>query len=435
MRLMHMKRAAGMAATLCLIAAGGAAATTAHAADAQDGSTEFPANVCGDLVTPTQVIEGDTTADHQAITPQPGPDGKATPVILVHGWTAHGQHINHNPHKGSSQFSLYVDRAADGSEGYTLPKDQVTSSFVGMVQQIPGAAVYMFSYENVNTHWVTDPQIGKKLASAIECLTDHYGTKAVVVGHSMGGLAARQALSERDSHGAQTSDRVAHLVTFGTPNTGTTQFQAAYNAMDASLWVPGLNVKTGLLKVILKKCSEMADQTGQFCFGMGGPPDGMYTEGARAMLPNSAALLALPKVPKDVPYTAFAGDTQIGGYSMFGFNSKRLVDMGDFAVPLASAIDGADETHIARCEYGIAAISDGRHHLSIKDIVAGERRTNILTPVDLSREMATPCYHNNLMSEVGLANGAVKTISDVVSHPEALNDQAPADQTTETTTN
>ncbi|MDO4612901.1 MAG: hypothetical protein Q4B10_02410 [Actinomycetaceae bacterium] len=423
MRLTRIGRSIAAVASLAL--AGSIGVAFIPNALAEDATTEaFPANVCTDFVTPTHVIEGDRTADGKDITPQPAADGSATPVILVHGWTAHGKHINHNPHQGSSQYSLYVDRVADGSKGYTLPKEQVSSSFIGMLQQIPGAAVYMFDYEAVNTHWVTDPQIGKKLANGIECLTKHYGKKAVVVGHSMGGLAARAAMAERDSQGKDVSARVAHLVTFGTPNEGTALFQLAYDLVDASLWVPGVNIATGLTKVILKKCSEMADKTGQFCFGMGGPPDAMYTEGARAMLPDSAALQALPKVPDSVPYTALAGDIQLGGYSMFGFNSKRLIDMGDFAVPLDSAIAGADEHQVSTCEYGIAAIASGKHRIGIKDWVQGHRTTHILTPLDLSREMATPCYHNNLMSEVNLVTKAIATIKSVVDHPVALDGAA-----------
>lgn len=398
--------------SLCTVSSVVTTPTLAHAAD--EGAP------CQEYIQQTQVIDGDTRPDGSPIEAVPGPGGKTTPVILVHGWTAHGAHRGHNPHKGDSQFSLTVDRVADGARGYTLPRADVHSSFVGMLQQIPGAAVYLFSYEEVNTHWVTDPKIGRRLADAIECLSTHYGTKAVVVGHSMGGLATREALSLSDRSGKSLADRVAHVVTFGTPNEGTELFQAAYDAMDVSLVIPGINVVTGIMRLILQKCSERADKTGTFCFGVGGPPDAMYTEGARAMLPHSAALAALPHLPQSVPYTALAGDIKLGGVSLFGYNSKRLLDLGDFAVPLDSAVSMATDKQVSTCEYGIAAIGGKRHHITVKDWFAGARTTSILTPFDKGREMATPCYHNNLMSELGLARKATAVIAQVCAHPESL---------------
>lgn len=417
-------RAVAGAAAVCLAATLGVA-TTHLSAQAETESEPFPAPVCAQYVEAAQVLRGDTTPTGGPITPKPGPDGKSTPVILVHGWTAHGEHINHNPHFGSSQYSLYVDREADGGRGHLLPKAQVTSSFVGMLQQIPGAAVYMFSYENVNTKWVTDPGIGEKLAKGIECLTNHYGNKAVVVGHSMGGLAARQAMSLPDAHGANVSERVAHLVTFGTPNEGTALFKLAYDAIDASALIPGVNVATGIAKLLLKHCSEQVDKTGNFCIGLGGPPDAMYTEGGQAMLPGTPQIEALPKVPASVPYTAFAGDIKLGGITLFGWKSPRLLDVGDFAVPLDSAIAGAQESKVSTCEYGVAAIFSGGNGIALSDRLKGAHTTHLLLPFDLAREFATPCYHNNLMSEVGLVKAALAVIGNVAAHPVPLAPSTP----------
>lgn len=372
---------------------------------------------CADYVQQASIIDGDTRPDGSPIAPKPGPDGHITPVVLVHGWMGNGRHAGHNPHKGDSQFSLYVDRVADGARGYTLPHGQVNSSFIGMLQQIPGVVVYMFSYEKVANHWVTHPEIGRRLADGIACLSSHYGTKAVVVGHSMGGLATREALSLQDESGKPISDRVAHVITFGTPNVGTDLLQKAYQALDASLWVPGVNIVTGILRLVFKKCSEKLDNTGESCFGPGDPAGALYSEGARSMIPGSAALAALAPLPESVPYTALAGDIKVGGVSMFGYNSKRLVDLGDFAVPQQSALSGTADQTVASCEYGIAAIADKRHHISVKDWVAGSRTTSILTPFDKTRDMATPCFHNNLMSEVGLVAKAADVITQVSAHP------------------
>ncbi|MDO4612902.1 MAG: hypothetical protein Q4B10_02415 [Actinomycetaceae bacterium] len=376
---------------------------------------------CEQYLTQAGVIEGDRTPDGDAITPTTGPDGKSTPVILVHGWTGEAKHTSHRPQDGASRFSMYVDRVADGAGGYTLPDKDVSSSFVGMIEQIPGAVPFMFDYEAVNTHWVSDPHIGRKLAQGIECVTKHYGTKAIVVGHSMGGLATREALAQTGEDGKRIADRVAHVITFGTPNEGSAVLKLGYDAIDTSLWVPGVNIVTGITKLVLRHCAEVTDLTGKDCLGMAGA---LYSEGARAMEPGSAQLAALPPFPAGVAYTALAGDIQIGGVSLFGFNSKRLVDIGDIAVPHASALAGSTDRMTASCEYAIAAIGSHRHRVSLAQRLEGMRPTHQFTPRVRDHEIASPCFHNNLMSEVGLVTKALGVISEVASRPTSVTDAA-----------
>lgn len=125
--------------------------------------------------------------------------GAEVPVIMVHGFRGN-----------------YQDWGSVTS----------TSSFAGRVNNIPGVAVaHLFSYNTYN--WVDDPGSGLKLAKTIDCisqLSERSGGKGkvIVVGYSMGGLVARDALSHRSSDGQRAiADEVGQVVTIGTPHIGT----------------------------------------------------------------------------------------------------------------------------------------------------------------------------------------------------------------------
>jgi len=99
------------------------------------------------------------------------------------------------------------------------------SSFAGRVNDLPGVAVaHRFNYDT--SGWVTDENVGPKLAKTIDCVSQlsiHNGGKGkvVVVGYSMGGLVAREALSKRSSDNQRAiADEVGQVATIGTPHTG-----------------------------------------------------------------------------------------------------------------------------------------------------------------------------------------------------------------------
>jgi triacylglycerol lipase len=56
---------------------------------------------------------------------------------------------------------------------------------------------------------------------AVSALTAHCGTAPILVGHSMGGLAARAFIAQHPANAA----RIAHVITLGTPHHGTVQAQ------------------------------------------------------------------------------------------------------------------------------------------------------------------------------------------------------------------
>ncbi|MDO5722652.1 MAG: hypothetical protein Q4P06_08975 [Actinomycetaceae bacterium] len=397
---------------------------------------EFPTRACDEFLTPAPILASDLTDDSAPILPTPSADGHVTPIVVVHGWTSHGRHDEER----TSNFSTYVDRQANGRSGELFAKDEIKSSFIGKLQQIPGAAVYMFDYGQVSSRWVTDEQIGTKLAKGIECLAQNYDNQAVVVGHSMGGLALREALSQPSADGTLVADKVSRAVTFGTPNDGTAIMDYAFKAVDGAMLVPGVNVPVGIVKLVLSECSKRADATGEFCFGVGGPVDAAYSEGAMAMLPGSPQITRLAKWPESVDYVALAGHINLGGFTLFGHSSKRLIDLGDMAVNYSSAISGGKEIATAECEYGIVSkASADDFGLRIASVFTGDakrRPAGLLTPFEKGRQMASPCYHNNLMSEIGLVNKALSVIGETAATARPLGEAtavvAPADEGTST---
>jgi len=129
----------------------------------------------------------------QASTSGCAPDiGTRTPVVYVHGFLG-------NP-SAWTQMRTYVER------------------------NIPSTYPYVFDYSEHNAAWVSNPNIGPKLANQIACLASASRTaggpgKVIVVAHSMGGLAARWAATESSNHNEVAKD-IGLVVTIGTPNTG-----------------------------------------------------------------------------------------------------------------------------------------------------------------------------------------------------------------------
>ena len=102
---------------------------------------------------------------------------------------------------------------------------------------------YRFDYEKFNTRWVTDPNIGARLARQIACMAtssrnEGGAGKVGVVVHSMGGNATHQAFKEDPS----IKNDVGLVATIGTPNTGSDfdrdLTNAVFKACGAQLVLP-----------------------------------------------------------------------------------------------------------------------------------------------------------------------------------------------------
>jgi len=301
-------------------------------------------------LTPTQSAMGAS-----ACSENPGTD---MPVLLVHGF------------------------AGDPSIWKDPLKNAITAA--------GGYVAEPFDYSQTNTRWVDDPTIGEALAIRIRCLADASKAsggpgKVVIVAHSMGGLAAREASRE-------VGDLIALVITIGTPNLGS--------------WLRGnaAGDAVGALGQLLALLCGIEPYEGS-C----GPLNLIRNAGtpaARAMIPGSPELARLPQFPDSVPVKAIAGDERLT-VNLFGtavaLSSPATLlgpDVGlgpdvtlgspvtgDGVVGVASALDAAQvDSHslggstVDPCEGGILQFA------------------------------SLPCYHSNLPSDPAVVSLIRRTI-------------------------
>lgn len=160
-----------------------------------------------------------------------------------------------------------------------------SKSMVNTIKKIPG--VYLdevFDYSSTNTKWVTDSNIGPRLANRIDCLAQASDREPVVVGHSMGGAAARLA-SSLTVNGRKVANEFGMLITLGTPNLG-------------SGWA---NVGTDFIRSL---CPVRPVLDHSVCdFGQ--------ISALKGLRENSEELKNLPWMPRSVPVLAIAGDVSL----------------------------------------------------------------------------------------------------------------------------
>lgn len=238
--------------------------------------------------------------------------GKRWPLLFIHGYTSH------------------------------------PSAWSGAVKRFCSTDVYAatFDYSQVNTNWVTDPQIGHALATRILALANasHRGGgpgKVLLVGHSLGGLAIRCAADGRCNGGiaapagqaSPVATAIAGITTFGTPNLGTI------------LKSGGKSLVSDTLGPLLSAVCYGAQGSN---FGVNDLLNGMcaqwrgYTTSAAgaAFTPGSQQLNELPDQPAGVPVLAVAGKGVLGVrmfWNTIELYDKGTFDTGDFVVSRASA--------------------------------------------------------------------------------------------------
>lgn len=377
----------------------------------QDVNREPDVNVCSRYVGHPQLLDSDTQPDGSPIKAQSTKN--ATPVVLVHGWVSYFKHDD--DHDG--YFSKYVDRTANGHAGVLLADSDVKSSMIGIAQQVPGAQVYTFDYSEVAAHWVTDPYIGPNLAKGIECLAEAYGNKVVLVGHSMGGLTIREALSHDTSAGAPVSDLVSQVLTIGTPNTGSIYAELGGTVFEnaSTSKISALRVPSKLVWDALGVCNSLYEANVK-CTPI--PALNAFRgEGGQALRTGSQELRDLAPMPENVNYTAVSGDIQLGGFSLFGKTSDPIVSLGDLLVDQKSATFAAGKQVNNVCKYGVVSKWSAKEKIQRIEAIGkpGSER-----PASLA---STPCWHEALLKETNTAN----TLVDVINHAVIENGSLVAD--------
>ena len=345
-------------------------------------------------------------ADGSDITPSAAADGGWVPVIMVHGWTARSTHPNADGTEATSgTFSKNIDltanRSGDGADA--------GRSLVGQLQGLPGAAVFTYDYHEYSGRWVTDEHIGPGLAQVINCLAEAAGNPAVVIGHSMGGLAARDALTDPDA-----VTNTAAVITLGTPHSGS----------DLANWVSGQKGKVDVLigslyTTLMSQCARVTTKdidAGGVC---GLLPDFLAAfdgDAGRALRTGSDEINALPSIPEEVPLYTLGGQTSIDvrtRYGWFGVPFKDdPADVGDIVVATSSAHPetASNEPYVNECTYQlIPAGPTDQIATDLKLVTEQDKSNNLWT------EARGPCFHTNLPRDIQITNEIMGLTSDAIS--------------------
>ncbi|QOR71330.1 hypothetical protein IM660_03235 [Ruania alkalisoli] len=334
-----------------------------------DGADDPGAPECtGSGLTHAGIDPADTANDGSALTHVPLQDGSFVPVVLVHGW------------RGSvGTWDLHMDL----SENATAEPGTSHRSFVGNLQDVPGVSVFTFDYSSVNTSWVTAPAIGPTLATHIACLHDAFGQDVIVIAHSMGGLATRQAFAEAP----EAAEMVSQVITYGTPNTG------------SDLAAGGVTTAVALLAV---NAAPDPDRTIRDLAG----------DAAVDLATGSQALAELPDWPDGPAVHALYGDTSIEIPTMGLLAGPRpggiTVEMGDMIVPTSSATAGASTTDGVTCDYSYSLTRRAGEAVEELFQVLGTDRTRAGNPIGAR----APCFHGNLMRTLELHNAMLGYVVD-----------------------
>jgi len=349
----------------------------------------------------------------------PGDEVEATtaaslvPILVLHGWLGTATHDESR----TGAFSHLVDLIA--TDGVDQPVTTSQRSLIGAFQDTEGAVVYTFDYRDLAARWVTDPGIADALASSIACLTAATGHRAVVVAHSMGGLAARQALSQ-SVDGVPVESMVREVVTFGTPNTGSDLALRLGEIIDSTgpispAVVSGLEPQSRLgISALLASCGEAASEDASKAGECTGMPmiDALSSQAGIAMRTGSTELAALPPWPASVRVVSLAGDIRVTIASVLGARTGS-VSLGDIIVAPPSAEAGVDEYVVSTCYYTMLSMPDVPSVLAELSPMArlgdAMRFSAMVVAID-----ASPCHHAKLMRNVELAGHAEAEIARAV---------------------
>jgi pimeloyl-ACP methyl ester carboxylesterase len=343
----------------------------------------------------------DLNPDGTPVKITPDRRGKFVPVVMVHGWTGRSTHTDQR----TGAFSHKIDLSTN-----QLATVQASRSFIGQLQRDPGAAVFTFDYHDYSARWIDDPHIGPALGDAIDCLFKATGEKVIIVAHSMGGLAARYALTHRGAMGIDRANEVSTVVTFGAPESGSLLALLGDSALNVGA---STNSALAMLRLILAICGHATStnlETGTPCDILPAPLRAVDSDAGRALRYGSAQLAALKPFPKNVTVDALAGDTIFTVPKAGWFHMPWDVDtvpIGDLVVMPDSATNGATLSTKASCSY---QLSVSRGATNIIGLTLGlTAKNDVAQPIT---SVAGACYHGNLMRTIQLTNEATGIVNE-----------------------
>ncbi|MFD9698232.1 esterase/lipase family protein [Lentzea sp. NPDC059081] len=274
---------------------------------------------------------------------------------------------------------------------------------------------FQFDYSVWSSHWASSSHIAACLATYVRSVSDAHGRvdgdgKVVLVAHSMGGLAARYALTP--GNGALTSATVSDLITIDTPHLGSPWGGTVYAEVKAAFH----ENLPGLLGEDAANCLQPHDNGSALPAQCGGLP---------------------PWLPADVSLAEIAGNV--------------TVDRSLFGIPLYSNTLGHDGVVSVRSSHGYATSGPGgqanapRHnirtsedgcHLKLEALIAmagdllGAEIAHTLAPVVALRTAANALTGHFVDPEMQMYFGAVALLAQC-GHADIVKDQSAINQVIE----
>jgi pimeloyl-ACP methyl ester carboxylesterase len=347
-------------------------------------------------------LAGDTNPDGSRVAISADRRGKFVPVIVVHGWTSKD---THSPVRDGA-FSHIIDLTAN-----RLGQVNTTRSLIGQLQRDRGAAVFTFDYRDYAASWVDDTHLGPALGKVIDCLYRASGEKVIIVGHSMGGLIARYAATQRGLTGPDRTGEISTVITFGTPGTGSV---AALLSNVAANSAAATSNPLAVLRLILAACGELSStqiKTGTLCDSLPAPVRTFDSDAGRALRAGSVQLATLRPFPAGISVDALAGgatfDLPGAGWFALPWASTR-VDVGDLIVTSGSATKGATTTRKVSCAYQLNGFRSVSDQISLA--------FGLVSKADVAQQplavFSGPCFHTQLMRGIELTNEATGAVTD-----------------------
>ncbi|MFF5297177.1 cutinase family protein [Paractinoplanes globisporus] len=283
------------------------------------------------------------TAGHPAQRTQPD-DGTYVPVLLVHGFLS-----------GPDTWQRPLNKSTT-----TGGATQTTESFAGLLQSIPGVAVYTVDYSATSNKWMaTADGGGPRLLQSLTCIlaADAFaGRKAVIIGHSMGGLAARWALGRLDPAAVA---RIGQVITVGTPHTGAT-LADTWRSLASSGQTAGEAIDVLRLLALYQQALALCLSSGdlKYCIELALPGDATsgltkFARTSQMLSTGSPGYTELAPWPAGVSVREFAASIELtetaGAFT--APTTARTTEIGDGVVALDSQIAAAGPNKVYLCRY------------------------------------------------------------------------------------